>query len=256
MPKKLTGLPRPLFHPAYLVFGFLVFVVIGLGVLRYFGFFAPRNDDPKIASTVDMFSRAYVPLGTLDGKLFYYDRQDQKICEYEKKVCNEHGAIPSVEAAVISPDLKKIALLTTKEAPKSGIYILDLSTSNQAQVSYIAKAEWLPTGYSFQPNSSIHWSQESKQIAFIAYKDSHADIFVVPSQLPPTQPSDTSDPIKQVKPDQQTKRIEPLPNRGSKIGAIIWRGEQSLIFVTELDGRDKMYEVGSNGGGIIQLKPN
>lgn len=262
MTEKLTGLPRPSFHPAYWIIGFIVLTILVLVALRIGGYLPRSRNELYPSPSIETSSRAYVPLGVLDSKVFYFDRSDQKIGVCENNKCKDSGAIPSVESAIISPDLKKIAILSTKEAPKSGVYLIDVSIPDQTTPKYIVKAEWLPTGYSFQANSSIYWSQESKQLAFVAYKDAHADIFVYPIQSAVSQsstipiPPATSTPSKQAKSDQEIKRIEPIRNPGSQVGAIIWRGEQFLIFVTDVDGKDEMYEVGNNGGGIVRIKPN
>lgn len=246
-----TGLSRPAPHPAYVVGGLILLVIAVLIILRISGYLPRQAGELKTVQQIGGYARSYIPLGTIDNRLFYFDRNSETICEDDKGSCRNSGALPSVEAAIISPDRRKIALLSVKEQPRSGIYVLEPTNQNEARLSPTVKADRLPPGYVFQADSAIVWSQESKQIAFVAYKDAHADIFVAPVDA--AAGAETSN---QQPPTAQSTRIEPIRNPGSQVGTVVWRGEQKIVFVTDMNGKDAMYEVDNNGGGIVRVKPN
>src|SRR5262249_13767148 len=115
----------------------------------------------------------------------------------------------TVSGVAVSPDQKKAAILSIGEGNNKSVYVFDVLAPTK-QLQEVLKSEFLPPGYSLQPNSTLIWSPQGTQIAFIAYKENRPDLFVTPVSV--------------------QGRLQHLRSPGDKLGKVVWLDEQSITF--------------------------
>jgi hypothetical protein len=240
-------------QPATAIASLVILFILVIAALRIAGLIPRKSPVDTTTQVLPLINSKplYLLFGISNDRLFYYDQYGEAICEYYQRSCRELGSISSIESIFPSPDRKKIAILSVQDQPRSGIYILNMTDPDKTTLAHTLKIERLPRGYIFESTSTIVWSDTANQFAFVAYKGGRADIFVYDDSN-----QNSSKTLGQKNLIDSQSIIEPIRNPGDRIGSLIWKGENSLIFVTNFNGKDAMYEVASNGGGMIRIKPN
>lgn len=200
----------------------------------------PKNkgNDTSPQSAID---HSFLLLGSFNNRYFYYETSQEDIWVCENGQCRPISGtrIPSVDSLSISPDQKKVALLTTKILERSGIYLFDLSAESGWKLNPVVEVKSLVVGDSFLQTSPLIWSPGSKQIAFIVNKNHKVDIAIAAVSLEQAQ---------------VTGQPKYLRTEGGSVGSIVWKNESSVAFISKLGGRDILYEVDTTGGNMVQIK--
>lgn len=223
-------------HPVSIVIYLVLAGIVVLVIWRLTGYQPlQRLPGPVSPTPVSRLSRAYVLLGVYNGKLYFFDQQAEGIIEYDPTQPREQkqvGSLPSIEAVVPAPKTPKIALVSTREEVRMGIYVLDLSSPDEL-LWVTSPRSGFPSGYTLKPDSAVSWSPDNGAIAFVAYKNDRADLFVAQSD---------------------GTRVQRLTYLGASIGTVIWLNEQVIAFVSDWEGRDMLYLIDSDGGNLRRAR--
>jgi len=180
-------------------------------------------------------SRAYVLLGAYQDRLYFFDRQAQVIYEYNPAQPGTQKQVdspPSIEAILPSPQAGRIALVSASLKEQTGIYVLNLSPSANLQL-ITGQQTGFPPGYVLIPTSAMSWSPDSRQVAFVAYKDGQSDLFVA-------QAAGTS--------------VQRLTYHGANIGSVAWIDQDTIAFVSDWESHDMMYLIEPDGGNLRRAR--
>ena len=79
----------------------------------------------------------------------------------------------------------------------------------------------------------MSWSPDSRQVAFVAYKDGQSDLFVA-------QAAGTS--------------VQRLTYHGANIGSVAWIDQETIAFVSDWEGHDMMYLIEPDGGNLRRAR--
>jgi len=223
-------------HPVSITIYVVLAGIVVLVIWRLTGYQPlQRPPGPVSPTPVPRLSRAYVLLGVYNGKLYFFDQQAESIVEYDPAKPREQkqvGSLPSIEAVVPAPNTPKIALVSTKEEDRTGIYVLDFSSPDELLWVTSPQAGF-PSGYTLRSDSAVSWSPGDRFIAFVAYKNGQADLFVAQSDA---------------------TRVQRLTYVGAGIGTVIWLDQQVIAFVSDWEGYDKLYLIDSDGGNLRRAR--
>lgn len=223
-------------HPVSITIYVVLAGIVVLVIWRLTGYQPLQQlPGPVSLTPVPRLSRAYALLGVHNGKLYFFDRQAESIIKYDPTQPRDQkqvGSLPSIEAVVPASKTPKIALVSTKEEDRTGIYVLDLASPNELLWVTSPQAGF-SSGYILRPDSAVSWSPNDQSIAFVAYKDDQADLFIAQSD---------------------GTRVQRLTYLGANIGTIIWMNQEVIAFVSDWEGRDMLYLIDSDGGNLRRAR--
>jgi len=223
-------------HPVSVAIYLVLAGIVVLVIWRLTGYQPLQQPLSPVSQTpVPRLSRAYVLLGVHNGKLYLFDRQAESIIEYKLAQPRDQvqvGSLPSIEAVVPALKTPKIALVSTKEEERAGIYVLDLSSPDELLWVTSPQAGF-PSGYTLGPDSAVSWSPDNHYIAFVAYKNGQADLFSAQSD---------------------GTHVQRLTYLNANIGTVAWMNQQMIAFVSDWEGQDMLYLIDSDGGNLRRAR--
>jgi Tol biopolymer transport system component len=80
---------------------------------------------------------------------------------------------------------------------------------------------------------AVSWPPDDQHIAFVAYKNSQADLFVAQSD---------------------GTCVQRLTYLGANIGTVIWMDQHVIAFVSDWEGQDMLYLIDSDGGNLRRAR--
>jgi len=241
--------------------GLLMFIillaVVAILLLRWWGVLPLSNSSTaqklEQAGKTAEADRAYALIATYNGRLYYFDQQQERIMMVALPFTLDSATTPSgttpinapaapiprgpakliraVNKVLPSPDGKKVALFANRNTSRSHIFVLDFARLDSAKLEDQAEfmtcwTEKLPGDYSLRTYDIAAWSPDNQALAFVAGTEDQPDLFISTSK----------------------DKVQRVTYHGKNIGTVLWLDAQRLAFVANLDGRDQMYVIYPNWG--------
>jgi len=182
------------------------------------------------ATPTPALPKSYVLLGSYHGKVYFWDQQAKTIKEYDPSHPNQEkrkGLLKSLYLAARSPSGDKIALVGIGKGGE-GVYLLDLMDSED--LMWVTSPErGFPADYSLQPSSTLSWSPDGTLIAFTAFREAKADLFVA---------------------DADGTEVRRVTYLGADISSITWVDSDTIAFVANLENREAIYLIEYDGAHL------
>jgi hypothetical protein len=202
-----------------------------------------EDSDPsskKAAEVKNDLNVRYSIIATLPDKVFFYDQQREAISEV--KITSSAGMdkgiqrgesefIPSVDLLIPNPIAKKIAVIANRQAYRNGIYVVDITQTDESGKFMACWTQRLPAGYSVKSVSIASWSPDGSALAFVACKDSNQDLFIAYSDV----------------------ELNQVTYLGKSIGAISWLDKERIAFISDWRGSVQIYTVRKDGGDLKKI---
>jgi tricorn protease-like protein len=140
------------------------------------------------------------------------------------------GDMPDYFFAVWAPKTAKVALVSDKDETQANIYVLDLVTEDVKRITHRDKG--FTKGFGLEPSSALAWSPDESHIAFTACQEVISELFVA-----------TID-------GSQTYR---LTYHEANVRAVSWIDAETIAFMSDWTGSEKLYRIDADGGNLEHL---
>jgi hypothetical protein len=178
--------------------------------------------------------RSLVLLGAYQDRFCSFDRSTS---DPNKLICYDSslqklpikGKLSSYEALLWSPK-GKIAFISGQDVGKGHVYVVDV-TQPELEIKQITQRDQdnLSDDFVLRADSPLAWSPDETAIAFVAFNGDTSDLF---------------------KAEIDSKKSQRITYCKEYIISMAWVSTDLIVFVSDMDGREKRYRMKTDGGEL------